>query len=342
MDELAKPLVTTLIPTYRRPALLGRALSCILAQRFPGVCVQVIDNCSGDTTPNVVESFRRRGLITKYHCHPTNIGGPRNFESALGFVDTPYFSFLSDDDILMPGFYQKGIEALENHPEAIFVVQKLLFVDCNLNVKNEVGERLQTGVHRPPEGFKSIFDHGPRTWTSMIFKSEILERERLDISLAACSDMEFIFRLAVKHSYIAVNHIGAAYVAHSSSYSGSYDHVLSDARGRRFLYRKILDDYPIPEHISTYAVSRLRRSYRQRLLRAACVALLNRDIKKAQRIIDALGEHGDNLRQTVVAAAFLLGKSILWPCRKVVMWKDRQQRLKRLTHVLGAWIQSVN
>ncbi len=342
MDELAKPLVTTLIPTYRRPALLGRALGSILAQMFPDVCVQVLDNCSCDETPVVSESFRKHGLMIKYHCHSTNIGAVSNFGSALDFVNTPYFSFLSDDDILMPGFYQKGVEALEGHPEAMFVVQKLLFVDGNLNVKNEVGENLKPGVHRPPEGFKSIFDHGPRTWTSMIFRSRLLERERLDISLAACFDMEFIWRLAAKYSFVSVDHTGAAYVSHSSSYSGSYEQVLADANGRQSLYRKILNDYSIPEHISTYAAAQLRRGYSQRLLKAACMALLNHDIKKAQRIFEALEKHGDNLGQTLSAAASLLGKSILWHCRQAVVGKARRRRLKNLTNELGIWIQSLN
>jgi len=35
-------------------------------------------------------------------------------------VDTPYFSFLSDDDILLPDFYQDALDGFTKHPEAIF------------------------------------------------------------------------------------------------------------------------------------------------------------------------------------------------------------------------------
>ena len=52
-----------IIPTHNRAGLLARTLGSLLAADPPEaieVCVLVVDNCSTDTTPEVVESFRER------------------------------------------------------------------------------------------------------------------------------------------------------------------------------------------------------------------------------------------------------------------------------------------
>ena len=55
-----------------------------------------------------------------YHRHPVNIGSTPNFVFGMDRVDTPYFSLLSDDDVLLPSFYESALEGFRRHPEAIF------------------------------------------------------------------------------------------------------------------------------------------------------------------------------------------------------------------------------
>ncbi len=55
------PQITTVIPTYRRPKLLRRAIESVLAQTYPHLKVTVFDNASGDETPEVVAELARCG-----------------------------------------------------------------------------------------------------------------------------------------------------------------------------------------------------------------------------------------------------------------------------------------
>ena len=68
------PQITTIIPTYRRPHLLRRAIQGVLNQTYSDFQVCVYDNASGDETAQVVAEFAARDNRVKYHCHSQNIG----------------------------------------------------------------------------------------------------------------------------------------------------------------------------------------------------------------------------------------------------------------------------
>ncbi|RKX41747.1 MAG: glycosyltransferase family 2 protein, partial [Thermotogae bacterium] len=68
--KISKPLITTIIPTYRRPKLLQRAIKSVLNQTYPHFQVCVYDNASGDETAEVVAEFAKKDPRVKYYCHP--------------------------------------------------------------------------------------------------------------------------------------------------------------------------------------------------------------------------------------------------------------------------------
>ncbi len=74
MNDIAKPLITTIIPTYRRPKLLRRAIKSVLNQTYPHFQVCVYDNASGDETALVVDEIAKADPRVKYYCHSENIG----------------------------------------------------------------------------------------------------------------------------------------------------------------------------------------------------------------------------------------------------------------------------
>ena len=88
--------VTTLLPTYRRPKMLNRAILSILNQTHQNVQVCVFDDSSGDETEHVVCSLMKKDGRVKYYHHPNNIGALANFKFAFNHVDPPFFSILSN------------------------------------------------------------------------------------------------------------------------------------------------------------------------------------------------------------------------------------------------------
>jgi glycosyltransferase involved in cell wall biosynthesis len=74
------PKITTIIPTFRRPQLLRRAIRSVLAQNYDRFRVCIYDNASGDETAAVVGQFAREDPRVHYYCHSSNIGAWDNFK----------------------------------------------------------------------------------------------------------------------------------------------------------------------------------------------------------------------------------------------------------------------
>ena len=84
-------LITTIIPTYRRPQLLRRAVMSVLNQTMHNFKVCVYDNASGDETAAVVAEMAESDPRVEYYCHSSNLGAINNFNHGMKHVRTPYF-----------------------------------------------------------------------------------------------------------------------------------------------------------------------------------------------------------------------------------------------------------
>ena len=111
------PGVTVVIPTYRRPDMLRRAIASVTVQRYPRTLVAVYDNGGDPATEAVTTEFAGGGAQVRYHAHGRNIGANPNFIYALDRIESEYFVILSDDDFLLPGSLERGMAALAGHPD---------------------------------------------------------------------------------------------------------------------------------------------------------------------------------------------------------------------------------
>jgi glycosyltransferase involved in cell wall biosynthesis len=105
------PLVTILIPTYKRAALLPRAIASALDQTYPSIEVLIMDDCSPDDTASAVTPFTRDARV-RYIRHQTNLGLPRNWKFGIEAARGEFFTILHDDDAFEPTFIQELVAPL--------------------------------------------------------------------------------------------------------------------------------------------------------------------------------------------------------------------------------------
>ena len=101
-------LVTTVIPTFHRPALLLRAVQSALDQTVTDHHVVVVDHGGGDL-PEMPPSPRLH--IVELPSQTGNIGVPRNV--GIDISDSPYLAFLDDDNTWEPNHLETCIAVLE-------------------------------------------------------------------------------------------------------------------------------------------------------------------------------------------------------------------------------------
>lgn len=215
------PLITTIIPTYRRPAQLKRAIKSVLAQTYPYFQVCVYDNASGDETASVVAELAKKDPRVKYHCHSINIQAIPNFEYGMKRVDTPFFSILSDDDVLLPGFYETALAGFQEYPEAVFSAGGVIDMTDKGQIlavsKTTTKER---EIRLPPQGlFDMISDY--INWTGILFRKEAISVVGgLDHSIKPI-DFDFVLKAAARFPYVVSQKPCAIFIHHPTSYSGN-------------------------------------------------------------------------------------------------------------------------
>lgn len=216
-----KPLITAVIPTYRRPQLLKRAVLSALNQTYPHVRVCVYDDASGDNTREVMEELMQQDSRVFYYEHSKNVGPFDNFELGVTQVSTPYFSVLSDDDVLLPEFYKQAMEGFDRYPEAAFVATKTLVVNKN-QIVDVLFDVKKEEYYTPPLGLINASHGKTNTWTGSVYRRDAVKNIRFDrLMFGEPVEQDFLFRVIANQPYLIKPVPGAIFIVHNSSMSAS-------------------------------------------------------------------------------------------------------------------------
>ena len=98
-------MISVIMLTYNREALISRAIESILAQTFRDFEFIIVDNGSIDRSGQIAEEYAARdGRIRVIHWDRGNIGMGRN--TGLNAAQGEYIAFIDDDDWVEPDFLE--------------------------------------------------------------------------------------------------------------------------------------------------------------------------------------------------------------------------------------------
>lgn len=130
-----EPLVSIILPTYRRPELLTRAISSVLAQTYPHWEILVVDDNDDASAGRVAtEAFMRRHAAEpriRYLKHDHNKGLPTARNTGIRASSGPLVAFLDDDDEWAPEKLARQVEVLSGAEDVVLVYTGLEIVDTH-------------------------------------------------------------------------------------------------------------------------------------------------------------------------------------------------------------------
>jgi GT2 family glycosyltransferase/Flp pilus assembly protein TadD len=106
------PLVSVIIPTLNRPAMLDEAIQSVLRQTFPDFEIIVI-NDAGVDVGNVIEKYNPKRQII-YLQHNSNRGMAAARNTGIKVARGKYIAYLDDDDVYYPDHLETLINFLES------------------------------------------------------------------------------------------------------------------------------------------------------------------------------------------------------------------------------------
>lgn len=145
---VVRDLVSTIIPVHNRPAELAEAVASVLAQEHRPIEVIVVDDGSTDETVQVAASLAEREPERVRVLRVVNGGPGRAREAGRRRARGEFLQYLDSDDVLLPGKFERQVQALRERPEAGVAYGMTRYVGPERGRTDEpwkrTGERIET------------------------------------------------------------------------------------------------------------------------------------------------------------------------------------------------------
>ncbi len=272
-------ILTVVIPTYKRPRLLKRAILSVVKQNYADVKITVFDNNSGDETREVVENLMLKDSRISYHCHERNIGAMANFAFGARQVDTKFFAFLSDDDIVMPNCYVDAIDIMKSDAEIMLVANKVVAIDEHYNLAGSPMDRYKCGKFSPLKTISTLSIKRMPPWTGATFRSDIIASIGVPDAEIFIGDVEYITKICYHFSFFVTDKIGAVFTLNRAEHKKEH-YLLESPEGREKMYTLFQSEYNENESIKEMW-ARKREKYHKNLFKHGIKWIYEKNYKYA-------------------------------------------------------------
>jgi hypothetical protein len=221
--------VSTVIPVYNRQELVKRAIASAQAQRVDGHEIVVIDNCSTDSTWEVVQGFAKSDSRIRCIRNDQNIGPVRNWRLGVQASIGEYCHLLFSDDCIEPVFLDETLKVFDSRTALVLTGHTILDSQTVRAVSNfqsqEVISReefLEAAVFLNPKEIQLLSPLSALFRRSDMLESlidEIPNPFGIDFAVHGAGPDQLIFMLtAVKYPFVrCVNKRLAVMHAHAGS-----------------------------------------------------------------------------------------------------------------------------
>lgn len=182
------PEVTVLMPVYNGEKHLAKAVESILNQTYRDFEFLIIDDCSTDSTPDILDRYDDSRIVRLRN--DPNVGITRTLNRGLEMARADFIARMDSDDISYPDRLEHQVAHMKAHPETGLLGTRYVIVD-------EVGNSIY-GEPSPPESGSESYVAWTLLWmttiqhpTAMIRRS-LLEKHglRYDADYETAEDYE--------------------------------------------------------------------------------------------------------------------------------------------------------
>ena len=191
---VANPKVSVIITTYNRAALLPRAIRSVLAQTYENYELIVVDDCSTDDTPEVVQRFVDSRIRAVRHAD--NMGHSAALNTGIRLARGEYIAFLDDDDEWVDQKLLRQVRTLDaSDPRVGLVYTWFDYVDATSGMRRAGGRSVMSGdISEDMLGWEL-----PAPPSAYLVRAKAARRiGGFDETLTNANDRDFLTRLSMQ------------------------------------------------------------------------------------------------------------------------------------------------
>jgi glycosyltransferase involved in cell wall biosynthesis len=212
-------LLELVVLTRDRPVLLNECLETLINQttNWPWELI-ISDNSSNDNT-SMMLSRKWPSIKTRRF---QSIPAEEHFRQTIRLCKSKYLMMFHDDDLLLPGYIDKAITALQRDPS-------LCAVACNAYImkngekgsiflRDAKSNQLLSCDHQLLERYFDLWGGGAPPWSTYIYRSACLSQDYVDTTIAGkYSDLAFLLYILSHGSFLWLAKPYAFYRVHDLS-----------------------------------------------------------------------------------------------------------------------------
>ncbi|MHB8156207.1 MAG: glycosyltransferase [Desulfocucumaceae bacterium] len=235
------PHVSIIVPTHKRPEMLGLAVQSVLSQSYKDFELIVVDDGSKDSTPEVMEKYS--GKLKFFSKENGGVSSARNF--GLKKASGQLIAWLDDDDYFLPDKLEKQVDYLSKNSRVGLVCTGHVMIDS-------ISPQVKKTYYIPPahrdctSNRRALLEQCYFANSTVMMKRECFDRAGLyDEGLRSAEDYDMWLRVAAHYLFGVVPEVLTAYRWHGRQIS-----MTSDTRALPELKKKaarLYEKYPCRE-----------------------------------------------------------------------------------------------
>lgn len=213
------PLVSVVMPTYNRAALVGKAIEAVLAQTYRNVELIVVNDGSRDNTDEVLARHAAQDVRVSFYSKP-NEGIPDTLNYGFERTRGEYVTWTSDDNFYHADAIQTMVGFLDAHRDVA-----MCYTDVNdVDAQGSLLRVVDTGEPERLDPTRADCHCGVRG--CLLYRRGIMESVGpWNRRWVRCHDLDYYIRI---YRLAKVAHIPKAvydYMCHDASMTGNYEAI---------------------------------------------------------------------------------------------------------------------
>lgn len=179
------PKISVIMSVYNGEAYLAEAIESVVNQTFADWELLVINDCSTDSTAEILSGFSAKDARIKVHTNEENLRLPSSLNKALSLAKGKYIARMDADDICLPNRLQKQYDFMEANPA-------IALSSCRfMTLKNGVIASGGGGARSDCESIKALLlVTNPILHPGIIAKAEVIRALQYDKAFTCTEDLE--------------------------------------------------------------------------------------------------------------------------------------------------------
>ena len=186
------PAISLIMSVYNGEDYLAEAIESVINQSFTNWELIIINDCSTDSTPEILNKYALTDNRIKVHTNEVNLRLPSSLNKALTLAEGKYIARMDADDICLPDRLEKQYDFMEKNPDVALSSCKYL------TLKNGVYSSGGCGGKCDTESVKSLLlVTNPILHPGIIAKAEVIKELKYDKNFTCTEDMELWTRFVM-------------------------------------------------------------------------------------------------------------------------------------------------